>query len=125
MEDVTDYVSLMKTSGIDIISHLYMGSYQGDLLMIVREGNMYGLLSTGFGSCSACDAFQAADGDEKKLLKLRDYLYKKIIWREINEFIKYLRTKEWRNEYYYNENQLPKFVDETIENLLYMYLAKI
>ena len=119
------YVELIKNAGLDIVDYLCMGDYQGDLLIIVKKENQFGMISTGYGSCSGCDALQSCDDNPKKLKALQKRLCNGVIWKDITSFIKHLRTKEWQNEYYYGEQELPQFVDNVIEKLLYMYLAKI
>jgi len=119
------YIDLIKSANLEVIDHLTMGEYQGDLLMIVKKDNQFGMIVAGFGSCSGCDAFQSCRDDKRKLNKLRDKLCNGVIWKDITSFISYLRTKKWRNEFYCGEEKLPEFINETIEKLLYTYLAKI
>ena len=109
------YEELIKSCDVEIVSSLRMGSYQGDLIMIVKQENKFGLFTTGYGSCSGCDALAAAEENLKKLDNLRNSLYKKIIWKDITQFIKYLREKDWTLEYYYDEEKLPEFIRKKIE----------
>jgi hypothetical protein len=41
------------------------GDYQGDLFYLIQDGDRYGFVSIGYGSCSGCDAMEACDSKEE------------------------------------------------------------
>lgn len=120
-----EYIALIKDAGLDVIDYLAMGGYQGDLIVIVKKADKFGMIVTGYGSCSGCDVLQACYNNKKKLKQLQKELCDKVIWKDITPFITYLKKKDWRSEYYYGEQELPPFIAHVIENLLLTYLARI
>ena len=59
------YEALVQTAGLTVEESCYSGDYQGDLYMIVRDGEgRYGYLVTGYGSCSGCDAYEGSRDDD-------------------------------------------------------------
>lgn len=118
------YEDIINATGCDIIDSLRMGNYQGDILMIVTKNYKFGILSTGYGSCSNCDKLQACKNHNDRA-KLAKELYKKIIWKEPIEIIDYLQNKDWELEYYGRQKGLPEFIDKVKEQLIIRYLARI
>lgn len=55
----TDYEELVGSWGHEVLSFDTIGSYQGDHLVLLRDGDRYGIVVIGYGSCSGCDALQA------------------------------------------------------------------
>ena len=45
--------------GFEIVATETFGSYQGDLLFTLRDGERIGYVVIGYGSCSGCDALEA------------------------------------------------------------------
>ena len=45
----------------EIIVQRDESGYQGDTLAVIKNGNRYGYISFGWGSCSGCDALQGCD----------------------------------------------------------------
>jgi len=76
------YEGLVK--GIDPkIKWVYVVSdndYQGDSLAIGRKGKKFCRIVIGWGSCSGCDAYQAAEGNAVELEKLKKDLARNILW---------------------------------------------
>ena len=118
------YEGLIEATGCEIIDSLKMGSYQGDLLIVVSKNYKFGVLSTGYGSCSGCDSLQACNNHNDRA-KLAKKLYGKIMWKEPTEIIDYLQDKDWETEYYGKQKGLPKFIEEVKEQIIIRYLARI
>lgn len=75
--------------------------YQGDSrLLVTDETGRYGLLTFGWGSCSGCDALQAAEGDETEVYKLRDDLARSVHWEDnAADLVAYINAKDWSLDY--------------------------
>ncbi len=54
--------------------------YQGDSLAIGHSGTKFCRIVIGWGSCSGCDAYQAAEGNSADLEKLKNDLARNILW---------------------------------------------
>jgi len=118
------YEDLTEATGCEVIDSLYMGSYQGDLLMIVSKDYKFGILSTGYGSCAGCDPLQACRGPDE-YAELAKSLYNNIIWKDPDEIIDYLENKDWETEYYGRQEGLPEFIKKIKEQIIIRYLARI
>lgn len=46
-----------------------LGSYQGDYVYLIQDGDRWGTSIIGYGSCSGCDAYQAAEWDDECALQ--------------------------------------------------------
>lgn len=76
------------------------GSYQGDTAAVLQVGTDYGYLSFGWGSCSGCDALEAAYGDEAEVQKVFDDLCRSIVWFDSLEGVKqHIKSRELANDY--------------------------
>lgn len=118
------YENLIKATGCDIIDSLYMGNYEDDLLMVVSKNYKFGLLVTGYGSCSGCDALQGCVTNTERT-ELAVELYNKIMWKEPGEIIDYLEDKDWSAEYYGQQKGLSEFIKKVKEEVIIRYLARI
>lgn len=56
-----DYDDLLRASGHEIVESEEFGAYQGDFVFLLRKAGRYGIAVVGYGSCSGCDALQAAE----------------------------------------------------------------
>ena len=64
-----DYDLPVKCAGGTVLEYEKFGSYQGDILMIIRINDKNILIRSYYGSCPGCDAFQRefdlfSDNDE-------------------------------------------------------------
>lgn len=82
-----DYDDIVRSMGVEIVKRKELGSYHGDIVYLVRQGQREGVLVVGYGSCSGCDALQAAMGDSDDIDSwlgdveaLRDQLQASILW---------------------------------------------
>lgn len=63
-----DYEPMVRSWPYEVVSFDTCGSYQGDHVVLLADGDRRGFLMIGYGSCSGCDALEAAkpwedDGD--------------------------------------------------------------
>lgn len=99
----TDYLTLINSTGVEVLHSEMFGSYQGDYFMIVKENGKWGLLVFGYGSCSGCDALEACSTYED-LNRVRISLYNNIFWADSSrELFKALMTKDWKRFWFGNE----------------------
>jgi hypothetical protein len=122
------YEKLVQSYGYEIVQSISLGSYQGDIVMIVSDTQgQYGLLVTGYGSCSGCDALCACytNNDYEEL---RETLCGKITLYSCDQFIEYLDKKDWAGEYYgggFDEKEFKDFLKSVKEDLVIRHLAQI
>jgi len=91
--------------------------YQGDSRLLFKDGERYGYLIFGWGSCSGCDALQACC-DESEVEKLRYQLLHEIKWiGEKQEALTYFKTRDWTvdSSYYYEKTK--QFILDVIKYL--------
>lgn len=100
----TEYTPMLEEFG-EIIIRVDVDDYQGDSYLIYKDGDRYGYLSFGWGSCSGCDALQGCCSI-REVQELMDKLYNDIIWFDSKVLLKeYFNTKDWSLEWswYYSE----------------------
>lgn len=55
-----DYEHMVRAWGWTVLSFDTCGSYQGDHVVLLADGDRRGFLMIGYGSCTGCDALEAA-----------------------------------------------------------------
>lgn len=90
-----DYQPMLDSMGHDILVQVDQGDYQGDSWLLLRDGERVGYLEFGWGSCSGCDALQAASSYED-LEKLRASIYSGTRWfASAAEALVWFNTHDW------------------------------
>lgn len=74
------YSSLPKLLGAKTLAWCDDHDYQGDSHALLEHGGEFGFLTFGWGSCSGCDAMEAAYGDRAAERAVLDGLCESIIW---------------------------------------------
>jgi hypothetical protein len=76
------YEGMVDSFGVDVLLVEESNDYQGDSFYLLKDAEgRYGYLSFGWGSCSGCDAFQAAQCEGGNALEeLRDELWEDVKW---------------------------------------------
>lgn len=90
--------------------------YQGDSLVLIQNGERYGVLKFGWGSCSGCDALEGAD-TVKELQELVDELEASVKWFDKEGVIEYLSTHDWRGDYSWHYKELREFPNKALAAL--------
>lgn len=107
---MSDYGQLLESFEYEMICEAHDDDYQGSSLHIFKNGDEYGFLTFGWGSCSGCDALQDCHS-KAEVTDLRNSLHKDIIWKGSRaEMNAYLDGKDWATHLYCQK--------ATIENLL-------
>jgi hypothetical protein len=113
---VSDYDPLLESMGYEILLQIDDEDYQGDSRLLFKNGDQYGLLIFGWGSCSGCDALQACD-TFKEIEELREGLNNDIKWDTREGLLKYIEEKDWELEWSWHAEETKEFVDKVIELL--------
>ncbi len=56
---------LVAAWGFEVLSFEYCGDYQGDILVLLRDGDRLGFTAIGYGSCGGCDALESCRTPEE------------------------------------------------------------
>jgi len=77
--DGPGYGGLIESLGVKIVLDVSDDDYQGDSYLVLQDGEKWGVLTYGWGSCSGCDAYEACHTVES-MSELRDGLEAGISW---------------------------------------------
>jgi len=110
-----DYNRMLDEFG-EILIQVDDQDYQGDSRLLYKRetenGEEYGYLHFGWGSCSGCDALQACE-NMNQVQELMNGLYKDIQWDSKEGMLSYFLHKDWSTHYSYGKEQ-EKFIREVI-----------
>jgi hypothetical protein len=116
-----DYKELLEKRGHNILIWEDFGSYQGDYVALLDGSKGFGFVVIGYGSCSGCDALEAAesnwlndDGDsESRVSNLIDSIERDIFWGTKQQILDRINDENlvewWRTEN--NERGLETILD--------------
>lgn len=108
----SDYTPLLESFGYEILLQVDDEDYQGDSRLIFKNGDKYGLLIFGWGSCSGCDALQACESYEE-IDELRHELLNDIKWfNSAKEFLDYITHHDWTLEFCWYRKEFKEFINE-------------
>lgn len=111
------YVEAIKAMELKVLAEADLGYYQGDWVGLVKneafsyDGQDYGVIVVGYGSCSGCDEWQAT-GDPAKRAELVAKLLRDAKWfAELDEAKAYVADPDRALEFYSHEDGWPAFVE--------------
>jgi hypothetical protein len=107
-KDYYSYSELVESFEVEVLVTVQDDNWQGDTRHLLRDGDRYGLLTFGWGSCSGCDALEACRG-VAEVTELRDQLWSNVHWeRDAGAMLVYIDGKDWALDYSYS----PQFLAE-------------
>lgn len=110
----TSYTPMLEEFG-EIIIRVDVNDYQGDSYLIYKDGNRYGYLCFGWGSCSGCDALQGCSSITEVQLLMNE-LYNSIKWFDSKVLLKeYFNTKDWSLEWCWYYSEFRDFLEKVKE----------
>jgi hypothetical protein len=111
-----DYLPLLESMG-QILVKVDDHDYSGDSRVLYKDGDKYGILIFGWGSCSGCDALQGCDSFEE-IEQLRTKLFNDIRWFAKEEVLNRLEDLEyWKTQsiYWCDDEKMESFLQQSIE----------
>jgi thioredoxin-related protein len=111
------YEDIIDTFEYETILQVDDQDYQGDSRILLKDGDRYGLLIFGWGSCSGCDALQACETIEE-LDSLQESLYNSIIWYDsANEMYDFLKNRDWEVQSCWYRQETKDFLQKVLDLL--------
>lgn len=109
-----DYKPMLDSFGYETVLQVDDNDYQGDSRVLFMDGDRYGLLIFGWGSCSGCDALSACQ-TIKEVGELRDELHNDIIWKSSRqEMLDFIKERDWEAQYSWHAEETREFVAKAI-----------
>lgn len=111
---LSNYLPLIESMGYEIVISVDDNDYQGDSRLLLKDGENYGWLIFGWGSCSGCDALQACN-TWHEVAQLRDELRDQITWvgRAVDT-LNVFKTRDWAGDWSWNAEETRQWVDMVI-----------
>jgi len=103
-----DYNPILGAIG-EIVLQVDDSDYQGDSRVLYKDGDNWGVLFFGWGSCSGCDALQACDSPTE-VEELGQQLESSVRWKPQEEMLTWLYEHDWKGDYSWYEEETHKFV---------------
>lgn len=99
---------IVERDGVSLVDSVRLGSYQGDLYMIVRRGVEFGWIDLCYGSCSGCDELEDACGDKSKIDEIAARVLGSVDWKSHSDLLKWIDERDWKAQpgaSYYGDEQ--------------------
>lgn len=99
-----------------VLAEEEFGDYQGDILFVVLDPqtNQLGVIVTGYGSCSGCDAYQAAEDSAAELNELAAELHRSVHHGTVPELREYLVGRDGELRWSFHEGGFAEAVDKAL-----------
>lgn len=108
-----DYDEVLESFEYEIVVQVDDDDYQGDTRVIFKDGERYGFLIFGWGSCSGCDALEACNNFEE-IEQLQNELFNNIQWFDnLKDLKQYVNNKDFELEFYWRE-ETKEFINQVL-----------
>lgn len=112
-----DYSPIVASFGVVCVRADGSGYYQGDSYVLYRDGDRFGVLVFGWGSCSGCDALQAC-GSVEEVDVLIDSLRDQIKWFPSGaEALTWIKSHDWEGDFVGDKETKQEFVEAAVNYL--------
>lgn len=111
-----ELTDMINSWGYEVVASKAFGTYQGDMVAILKDENRTGIVVIGYGSCTACDALQAAylqgenSDDWQDLIDLAEQTKRNIVWRPTPEELLAMWATDDVPQWYSYETGVNEFV---------------
>ena len=102
--DVT-YEGLVELGAGTVVVTEMIGDCQGDYHFLVKDGENYAHVVTGYGSCSGCDALQNCEESFSKIAELGNDICGSVIWKSQEEILKHIEEHDAEGSWYGEEKE--------------------
>jgi hypothetical protein len=119
------YEDIVRSWPYEVLDFETFGSYQGDHLALLKNGDAIGLVVFGYGSCSGCDKLEAItpwdddeDSDWQPLIDFAATLRDAIHWEGDRD-----QLREWidarpENNWWSYDNEISKWLNANLSTSL-------
>lgn len=123
MTEEYSYNKMVADWGYEVIEMKEFGSYQGDYAVVLRDGDKYGWVTIGYGSCSGCDTMEyldygGADDPENEYIQFSDDTRSQIKWdsaKNLADWLSDIYIQEGKYSWY--EDGYREFLGEMVTKL--------
>ena len=118
-EDYFDYENaVLEASQGEILVDVNIGDYQGEEHFLIKKGDQYAHIVTGYGSCSYCDTIQAIGESWEGLADFVKEVADGIIWKSRDEMVEFVNSHDFKGSWYGSDTVAwERFKKETLEAL--------
>lgn len=107
--NISSYDEIVRAMAEKVLIESDDDDWQGDSYRLLQnggeEGQNYGILIFGWGSCSGCDMLQSCSTPQD-YQELADKLWQGIRWfTDLESLARYLQTEDQETVHWYNENE--------------------
>ena len=96
-----DYQPMLELFG-NVVIRCDEEGYQGDTIAVIKNGNRFGYVVFGWGSCSGCDALQACYTIQD-VFDLAKSMWESIAWYETSEELcKFVDSHDYAGSHLYS-----------------------
>jgi len=108
-----DYDPIIESFG-EVLIKVDDDDYQGDSRVLLKDGNRFGVLIFGFGSCSGCDRLQACN-NFNEIDELIQEMYNDIHWFDSLEECKtWAEERDWELQHSWHCKETKDFVNKLL-----------
>lgn len=93
------YEAGLKEAGYEILAWETFGDWQGDYSLVLKNGNDFGFVVIGYGSCSGCDSMEACETEEE-YKSLISSIVSSIFWGTKEEVLAKINNEHDDNNWY-------------------------
>lgn len=119
--DIPEYAGYLELVGsfARVLLAVEDNDYQGDSRLLLADTGRVGLLFFGWGSCSGCDALEAARDDGVDAVRaLRDELAGQVHWEDGPvDLIRYIQGKDWSLDFRGSDPAMQAFLSRAMQIL--------
>jgi hypothetical protein len=108
-----DYDPIIESFG-EVLIKVDDDDYQGDSRVLLKDGDKYGVLIFGFGSCSGCDRLQACS-NYNEIDELIQDMHNDIHWfNSLDECKKWAEERDWELQHSWHCKETKDFVNKLL-----------
>ena len=106
-----EYDPLIKIIG-SVALQVDDDDYSGDSRVLYKDGERFGVLIFGWGSCSGCDALQSC-GSWKEVADIANEMQRDTKWFDsAADALAYFETHDWAGDYSWHAEETRQFVEQ-------------
>lgn len=110
--DADEYAPIIDSLAPAVVVRVDDDDYSGDTRVLLRDGERWGFVVIGWGSCSGCDALQSAT-TFGEIAELRNRIAGEVEWRESDvAMLEYLQGKDWDASHFGRGDEIAAFREQ-------------